>query len=91
MTKNGNPYENALAERVNGILKNEYLYDTAPETLSEARKILDNSVELYNRDRPHMSIGYLTPEAVHEEDPKSTGTVNRFQDEEILAVNECSD
>ena len=66
MTENGDPYENALAERINGILKHEYLEDSPVLSLSESKKILANSVRLYNEDRPHMSIGYLTPEVVHQ-------------------------
>jgi putative transposase len=66
MTENGSPYENALAERVNGILKEEYLNDYSLETLQEARSILAFVVdELYNQERPHMSWGLKTPNQVH--------------------------
>lgn len=66
MTENGSPYENALAERVNGILKEEYLNDYSLETLHEARSILAFVVdELYNQERPHMSWGLRTPNQVH--------------------------
>jgi transposase InsO family protein len=66
MTENGSPYENALAERVNGILKEEYLNDYSLETLQEARSILAFVVdELYNQERPHMSWDLKTPNQVH--------------------------
>ncbi|MCH8902756.1 MAG: IS3 family transposase [Bacteroidetes bacterium] len=65
MTENGDPLENAIAERLNGIIKQEYLYDYTPKSLKQAKEILASSVELYNKDRPHESIGYLTPENVH--------------------------
>ena len=65
MTENGDPLENAIAERINGILKDEYLWDQKATSLEEAKLILDRSIELYNFDRPHMSIGNLTPNEVH--------------------------
>lgn len=66
MTESGDPRENALAERVNGILKDEYLYNYSPKSIEEAKKILDQTINLYNKERPHMSIGNLVPEKVHE-------------------------
>src|SRR5688572_14855550 len=67
MTENGDPYENALAERVNGILKEEYLNDYTVESLSQARLVLDFVINLYNIERPHMSCNYKTPISVHEQ------------------------
>lgn len=65
MTENGDPLENAIAERVNGILKDEYLdcYDINNKT--EASVLLEQVIELYNNQRPHMSLGNLVPEKVH--------------------------
>jgi putative transposase len=65
MTENGDPRENALAERINGIIKNEYLHNYQLYNLEEAKELLNNVVKLYNEDRPHLSIGNLTPEEVH--------------------------
>jgi len=65
MTENGDPYENAQAERVNGILKEEYLYDYSVDNLAQARLVLDIVIKLYNTERPHMSCSYKTPEFVH--------------------------
>lgn len=65
MTENGDPYENALAERVNGILKEEYLNEYSVSNLNQAKVILDSVVRLYNEERPHMSCGYQTPENIH--------------------------
>jgi putative transposase len=65
MTENGDPRENAIAERVNGILKQEYLECYDVENIEQARKILSLSVTLYNKERPHMSIGNNTPELIH--------------------------
>lgn len=65
MTENGDPLENAIAERVNGIIKQEYLAYYDVKNIQQARGILKSSVELYNKDRPHMSISNLTPNYVH--------------------------
>ena len=65
MTQSGDPLENALAERLNGIIKQEYLSGNEVKTIEQASEVLKKSVELYNSDRPHMSIGNLTPNHVH--------------------------
>lgn len=65
MAEKGNPYENAIAERVNGILKIEYLLEETFRTRNEAQKAVKEAVWLYNNLRPHLSLGYLTPEMVH--------------------------
>lgn len=65
MTENGNPLENAVAERLNGIIKGEYLENLKMSSVSQARKAIKAIVELYNKERPHMSIGNLTPDQIH--------------------------
>jgi transposase InsO family protein len=65
MTENGDPLENAIAERLNGILKGEYLEDLSVKNIDEAKVALSESVWLYNQERPHLSIGMLTPQTVH--------------------------
>jgi transposase InsO family protein len=65
MTEHGDPRENAIAERVNGIIKDEYLLNYKCKNIDEARKLLAEAVSLYNRERPHSSIGNLAPEVVH--------------------------
>lgn len=66
MTENGDPLENAVAERINGILKEEYLDCYHVENVLEAKVLLEQVVKLYNQQRPHMSIGNLVPEKVHD-------------------------
>lgn len=68
MTENGDPLENAIAERVNGIIKGEYLFDYEIKTLSKAKEVLKSVVKLYNEDRPHSSIGNAVPSQVHDND-----------------------
>ncbi len=59
----GNPYDNAVAERVNGILKVEFMLDSTFETVERARQAVKEAINTYNTLRPHLSLGYLTPEA----------------------------
>ena len=63
MTDKGDPYENAVAERVNGILKTEWLYHTKLTSPDIARRTIDHIVYLYNNVRPHESVGNMTPAA----------------------------
>ena len=64
MTDGYDCYQNALAERVNGILKQEFLIQM-PNDLEQARQMIDESIETYNSLRPHLSLQYKTPNAVH--------------------------
>ena len=66
MTESGDPRENAIAERVNGIIKNEYLRYYKTGSLYETKKALKQAIFLYNQERPHMSVDMLTPSTVHE-------------------------
>lgn len=65
MTQNGDPLENAIAERVNGIIKEEYLQAYEVRHIKQAKELLDSVITRYNEDRPHMSISNLTPNQVH--------------------------
>ena len=65
MTQQGDPYENAVAERVNGILKTDFRLNRVFTTFDEAARAVEQSIHNYNHLRPHMSCGYLTPAAAH--------------------------
>ena len=65
MTQSGDPLENAVAERANGILKVEWLYKMKIATRSECESTLVRIIDFYNTQRPHMSIGMQTPEEAH--------------------------
>jgi len=65
MTQSGSPYDNALAERVNGIIKNEFYPKRVYQNHKEAVKAINKIVNLYNQKRPHSSIDYLTPDIAH--------------------------
>lgn len=61
MTENGDPLETAIAERVNGILKSEWLNKNMPDTKWETAPLLAGIIHAYNFKRPHLSINMLTP------------------------------
>lgn len=65
MTQSGDPLENALAERTNGILKTEWLYHMTFSNMKHCESELCRIISFYNDERPHMSLGYLTPSQVH--------------------------
>lgn len=72
MTDGYDCYQNAMAERVNGILKQEFLLNI-PKDLEQARMIIAESIEAYNSVRPHLSLEYKTPDAVHR------ASINKFR------------
>ena len=61
MTECGDPKENAVAERVNGIIKNELLMGMTFFSVEEVRKTLKVAIDFYNNERPHMSLDWKTP------------------------------
>jgi len=67
MTQNGSPYDNAVAERINGILKDEFGLGDPFTDIKEAMKQVKQSVFTYNNIRPHMSCSMLTPIQMHKQ------------------------
>ncbi|CAI9676858.1 IS3 family transposase [Elizabethkingia anophelis] len=65
MTQNSDPYENAIAERVNGILKQEFSIDTMHLDLPVMRRVVTEVIYIYNNQRPHLSNYMLTPNQMH--------------------------
>lgn len=65
MTDGYDCYQNALAERINGILKQEFLLYRC-KSFDDLKVLVEQSVSIYNRLRPHLSLGMKTPEDVHE-------------------------
>jgi len=66
MTQSGSPYDNALAERVNGILENEFYPRRVYQNHKDASKSISKIVRTYNQQRPHSSVDFLTPETAHQ-------------------------
>lgn len=88
MTENGDPLENAIAERVNGIIKEEYLNDYQIDNIKQAKELLKTVVELYNNERPHMSIGNLTPNQVHQNNIKIEKLWKNYYVKSPIIVNQ---
>jgi transposase InsO family protein len=65
MTENGDPRENAIAERVNGILKEEWLNHMQLQTIEQAKAEIKRIIMIYNSCRPHASLNLFTPEQAH--------------------------
>jgi len=91
MTENGDPLENAVAERVNGIIKGEYLDCYQVDTIKEAIELLDQVVTLYNQERPHMSIGNFNPEQIHQTDQQSERLWKNYYTKNRTLVNPLQD
>jgi hypothetical protein len=79
MTDGYDCYQNALAERVNGILKNGFFL-SRPADLAQAREMVKESVAVYNHERPHQALKYKTPDDVHQAFYRQK-TVNLYQDQ----------
>ena len=73
MTENGDPYENALAERINGIIKSEFNLYSSVLGFENTKALIAKSIKNYNELRPHASCDYLTPEQAH----LTSGSLNK--------------
>lgn len=65
MTENGDPLENAIAERMNGILKDSFEMDRTFSSFEEALQFIEEAIRYYNERRPHSSCDKLTPKEAH--------------------------
>jgi len=79
MTEQSDPYENAVAERVNGILKNEFGLDDVFENKELMEQQVYQAIALYNQLRPHYSINYLTPNQAHKQRDVKLKTYKRIE------------
>lgn len=84
MTENGDPYENALAERINGIIKTEFRLYSTTTGFEQTKALVDSSILAYNELRPHSSCDYLTPAQAH----LQTGTLKKRWKKSTVASNE---
>lgn len=82
MTQNGSPYENAIAERVNGILKTELGVDRIFKSYGQAVATITTAISLYNSQRPHMSLDQLTPDQAHQK----SGTLTKKWKQNCKAI-----
>ncbi|AEV31850.1 transposase [Owenweeksia hongkongensis DSM 17368] len=68
MTESYDPYANAIAERINGILKQEFIEVVKADKLDIMKPLVEDSVSIYNKQRPHLSCQMNTPEQMHKQD-----------------------
>jgi len=61
------PYDNAVAERINGILKDEFEFGGIFDNLEQAKELMEKVVKIYNNKRPHWSNSLLTPNQMHQQ------------------------
>lgn len=66
MTQDGSPYDNAIAERINGILKQQFILDRTFDNYAQIEQVLPQYIQAYNQLTPHGSCDYLTPEQAHQ-------------------------
>lgn len=91
MTENEDPLENAIAERVNGIIKEEFLNHYSLKNKSEVMEALNQSVDTYNTLRPHMSCNMLTPQDVHQNNLPVQKTWKNYYTQKSTFVNLLQD
>lgn len=84
MTEQGDPYENAMAERLNGVLKQTFGLGEVFASRDIALKRTDTAIKSYNRARPHTGVANLTPEQAHE----SSGSIPRVWKEKRRSVKQ---
>ena len=75
-------YENGKAERINGIIKNNYLKHRSIKNYQELVKELDRSVSLYNNERPHKSLNFKTPKEI--EKNSILAKADKAEDERVI-------
>lgn len=87
MTDGGKPYQNARVERINGILKHEFGLIRNFENIHILRAAVAEAIFIYNSQRIHTSLGYLTPDFVHHNDNQSTlSTIKSGENHELTGA-----
>jgi len=81
VTQDGSPYDNAIAERINGILKGEFDFNRTFRNLYHARLLMDKVVKIYNSKRRHWSNSLLTPDQMHQQRKLKIKTYRKKKDE----------
>lgn len=83
MTEDGNPKDNAMAERINNTVKNELLHGKTFTSLRQVADAVRKAVEFYNEDRPHRSIDMLTPNQAHQMEGELKKHWHSYRDDAI--------
>lgn len=85
MTESYDPYANAVAERVNGILKQEFGLENMKLPLHLQRKIVGECINIYNSLRPHSSCGMLTPNQMHKQNSVQIKTYRQKKSKQLTS------
>nr|WP_283671766.1 integrase core domain-containing protein [Candidatus Ornithobacterium hominis] len=83
MTESYDPYANAVAERVNGILKQEFMIDMYGNNLHDKIQLVKDAIDKYNNLRPHYSCHYLTPQQMHKQNKIKIKTYKKIDAEKL--------
>ena len=88
MTEKYDPYENVIAERVNGVLKQEFDIARDIGNLDIKNHLIKNSIEIYNNKRPHLSNQMLTPMQMHKQNKlrRKTYKVKKLNNDNIVQL-----
>ena len=89
MTESYDPYANAVAERVNGILKQEFLLEELNLDFRGICQAVCGAIATYNTFRPHYSCGYLTPKQMHAQHELKMSTFRKIT-ESMFQLTLCS-
>ncbi len=83
MTEQYDPYQNAVAERINGILKQEFLIGIRVKDIDLMKRLVKESIAIYNAERPHLSCHYNTPNHMHGQSKIKIKTYKRKRAEDL--------
>ena len=83
MTEDGNPKDNAMAERINSTVKNELLHGKTFSSIRQVALAVHKAVGFYNEERPHSSINMLTPNQAHQTEGKLKKHWHSYRDDAI--------
>ena len=86
MTEQYDPYENAIAERINGILKQEFLDGIVINDIDLMKLLIKDAISIYNFRRPHLSNHMLTPRMMHEQDSIKMKTYKTKKENEVNSI-----
>lgn len=91
MTENGDPLENAIAERINGIIKNEYLLQQPLLNKQQVMPLLKQAVVAYNQHRPHLSCNMYPPNEIHQQHQQPKKLWKTYYNKNLTLVNPLQD
>ena len=90
MTEDGNPKDNAMAERVNNTVKNELLHGQTFTSIKQAAVAVRKAVKFYNEERPHSSIDMLTPNQAHQTEGTLKKHWHSYRDDAIKELQKAA-